>query len=364
MRNRGLIIAWTLLVLALLAAFVYAEATFNAGRPVASAPVGDKATGEGIKPDAEAVGAEEGAALVGAPAVGGGPPGRVVEQIDISGATPPVESALPEAPAPRQPPQPNAQMAKPAAAEKTPDVAPPPRIANAAPAPPELGLPRIVVIVSEIGLGSARSRQAIERLPPTISLAVMSFAADRDEWIDAARASGHEALIAVPMEPVNYPRIDPGPAPLLIDRDDLENLARFESALRNAGPVVGVLAHMGDRFLADSARLRPILAATQDRGMIFVDNRASPDSAVKAIATELGVYIVENDRFIDADPSADQIDRRLAELEDIARRRGMAVGLAAPYPIAIERIRGWAEGLPARGIQLAPASSLAAPPEG
>jgi len=354
MQNRGLIIAWTLLVLALGSAVFYAEMAYDLGRPSALAPVGDQATGDAIQPDADAVGDTGGAALVGAAPMGDGPPGRAVEAVEI--ATP----ATPEAP-PKPTPSPVAAPRTPSAA---PDPETPARIAYAAPVPADDGKPRIAIIINEIGLSSARSRQAIERLPPAVTMAVLSFADDRSEWIAAARAKGHEALIAVPMEPKDYPRIDPGPAPLLIDRDDLENLARFDAAVRDAGPVVGVLAHMGDVFLANAERLRPILAATQDRGMIFVDNRSTPDSAVTELAAPIGVHVLLNDRFIDAEPSVDQIDRRLAELEDIARRAGQSVGIAAPYPIVIERIRAWAEGLDARGLRLTPVSALAVVPGG
>lgn len=356
MKNRGLIIAWSVLLLALATAVFYAEVAYNAGRPVASAPVGGQATGKAIQPDAEAVGAAEGAAVVGASPMGDGPPGRAVEQVEI--ATPPAGSQ----PAP-QPARPPSAMAKPMPTGAPPSQTPA-RIAYAAPAPAGDGKPQIAIIVSEIGLSNARSRQAIERLPPAVSLAVISFADGRTEWVAAAHAAGHEVLIAVPMEPKNYPRIDPGPAPLLIDRDDLENLARFEAAVRGVGPVVGVLAHKGDQFLANAERLRPILAATQDRGMIFVDNRSTPDSAVIGLASRLNVHVLLNDRFIDAEPSTDQIDRRLAELEDIARRVGQSVGIATPYPIAIERIRAWAEGLEDRGLRLAPVSAIAAVPGG
>lgn len=360
MKHRGLIIAWAVLFLALGTAVFYAEVTYNAGRPVASAPVGGMATGDAIKPDANAVGDAEGAAVVGASPMGDGPPGRAVEQVEMT-APPPESQPAPQAETRPEPSMPTATTPAPMA---VPNSQIPARIAYAAPAPADDGKPRIAIIISEIGLGNARSRQAIERLPPAVTLAVLSFADDRSDWVAAARAAGHEVLIAVPMEPKNYPRIDPGPAPLLIDRDDLENLTRFETAVRGAGPVVGVLAHKGDLFLTNAERLRPILAATQDRGMIFVDNRSTPDSAVTDLASRLDMHVLLNDRFIDAEPSADQIDRRLAELEDIARRVGKSVGIAAPYPIAIERIRAWAEGLEARGLRLAPVSALAVVPTG
>lgn len=339
MRDRLLIVAWILLLLALAAAFFYAEYSFEGGPGAGVAQSGDAATGAKIEADPNATGAAEGTAIVGAPPQGQGPAGAATDVVKAPEAAEP-----PPKPEPAPPPR----------------VSPPARVAYASAEPADDGRPRIVVIMSEIGLSSARSRQAIERLPPAVTMAVMAYADERAEWIEASRAAGHESLLAIPMEPDDYPRIDPGPEPLLIDRDDLENLARFDNALSGIAGIVGVLAHRGSRFLEEQDRLRPILAATQDRGLIFVDSRSTPASAVAELAGELELYVLLNDRFIDEIPSRDQIDRRLAELEDIARRDGAAVGVASPRPVTIERIRAWAEELGERGFVLAPAASVAA----
>lgn len=326
MRDRGLAIAWTALCLLLAASGLYAETSYRFGR---------------------GGGEPAGAALDVAPA--DAPPGTGV---GISGQ--PVEGQ----PAPPAPP-PVQDIARQPAAERQPSEPPPPRVAFAAAHPPEDGRARIVIIVSEIGLSRARSRDAIDRLPEAVTMAVMAYADDRASWVDDIRAAGHEALLAVPMEPEDYPRIDPGPGPLLTNMDDLENLARYDKALSNASGVVGVLAHMGGRFLAESARMRPILAATVDRGLLFVDSRASPDSAVEALSRGRELHVLLNDRFIDVEPSQQAIAQRLDELEAIAARQGHAVGIALPYPVSIELIRAWAADLETRGAVLAPASAVA-----
>lgn len=344
MRDRLLIVAWVALFALLASAGLYAEFAYDGGRAAGAAMPGDAADGTKVEVDPNATGSPTGAALTGAERQGGGPPGRAVSQVQLP---------TPEAGRPARPGDP---------ALRDGGETPPARIAFAAAQPPADGRPRIALIMSEIGLGRARSRQAIDRLPPGITVAVMAYAEDRESWVTAARAAGHEVLLAMPMEPFDYPRVDPGPEPLLVDLDDTENLARYDRALRDAGGVVGVLAHMGARFLATEARLRPVLAATQDRGLIFVDARSGPDSAVEKLAGTLGLHVVLNDRFVDAEPSRDAIDRRLGELEAIALRRGYAAGVATPYPVAIEQIRKWAAGLGERGLTLAPTTAIAGLP--
>ena len=57
-----------------------------------------------------------------------------------------------------------------------------------------------------------------------------------------------------------------------------------------------------------------------------------------------------------------EVEARLAQLEKIARERGMALGLAdSPTPMTIDRISAWATSLPVRGIVLVPVSAVVAP---
>jgi uncharacterized protein len=65
------------------------------------------------------------------------------------------------------------------------------------------------------------------------------------------------------------------------------------------------------------------------------------------------------DRVVDFETTADAIDRELLQLEALALENGSAVGVGYAYPVTIEQLRIWTEGLKAKGYQLAPASSAA-----
>ena len=361
--GRGLLIAWIALFILLSGAVIYAELTYDGLQSRGDSSVDGLATsGAAIDPSpGGGRGAATGTALVGARPSGDGLAGRATNIRNIGEETPasgPTETA----PAPPAAPA-AAPAAEPPRIRPGRRVGPAPREAFALAAPPDDGKPRIAIVMNEIGLARARSRQAIERMPEGVTMAVMAYADNPSEWLNAARSAGHETLLSVPMEPIAYDRVDPGPSPLLIDLSDEENLNRYDRAISQASGFVGVLAHMGGRFLADPDRLRPVLALTETKGLIFVDNRSGPDSAVAELAGPLGVHILLNDRFVDEQPSRDAISKRLKELEAIAERRGYAVGLATPYPVSIDRIGRWAEGLAARGFHLAPVSALAARPQ-
>lgn len=219
--------------------------------------------------------------------------------------------------------------------------------------------PRIAIIVAGLGLKESTSAEAIDKLPPDVTLAFTPYARNLDEWSARARAGGHELLIQVPMEPVDFPTSDPGPKALMTNLSAADNRSRLEWTLARTTGYVGVMTYMGSRYTADAGAVQATAALLKARGLMIVDSRTAEQSAIPAVAGHMGLPRAVATRFIDATPTRAAVDARLAELERFARQNGAAIGIASDYPGSIERIATWAAGLEARGLVLAPASALA-----
>ncbi len=217
--------------------------------------------------------------------------------------------------------------------------------------------PRIAVVVAGLGLGRAATAAAI-RLPSDVTLAFLSHARDLQEWIDRARAAGHEVMLDVPMEPTNFPRIDPVPHALLTSLPGTENVDRLKWHLGRATGYVGITDTMGSRFATSADALRPVLSALRVRGLIFLDSRAARDSVAARLATTIGLARAINDRFLDNQASRAAIDRRLSEVERIARETGYSVAIGYAYPVTLERLERWLMTLDEKRLALAPVSAV------
>ncbi|MCK5041964.1 MAG: divergent polysaccharide deacetylase family protein [Sphingomonadales bacterium] len=218
--------------------------------------------------------------------------------------------------------------------------------------------PRISIIIVGMGLSESATQNSINMLPPDISLAFSPYGQNMERWTEEARQNGHETLLMVPMEPLDFPINDPGPHTLINTLPASDNLDRLYYVLSRMQGYVGVVNDMGSKFTADPDAIAPIMQDLQRRGLIFVDARTSRLTVAATSAREFGVPRAQNDRYIDNDVSAAQIDRYLRELENIALRSGNAVGIARPYPITIERLVLWAADLRMRGIELAPITAM------
>jgi polysaccharide deacetylase 2 family uncharacterized protein YibQ len=219
--------------------------------------------------------------------------------------------------------------------------------------------PRIAVIISELGLSSAATTASIQTMPADISLAFSPYSDNLNQWIGLARAAGHEVLLNLPMEPINFPANDPGPRALLTNLSAQQNLERLDWVLGRIQGYVGVTNHMGSRFTTMQEAIKPVLSAINDRGLMFVDSRASTRSIAAKLASDIGLPRAINDRQIDQEASRPAIDGRLAEIERIARDTGSAVAMAQPYPVSLERLRAWLPTLEIKGLVLAPITAVA-----
>lgn len=198
--------------------------------------------------------------------------------------------------------------------------------------PPAVGprKPRVAILLTGLGLSASQTQAAIQ-LPGEISLGFLPHAPGLGSKLAEARAAGHEVLLHLPMEPRNYPNDDPGPHALLTSLTPAANLERLEWSLSRGVGYVGVINRSGARFAESDSDLRPVLLSLRNRGLMYVDaSEAGPRNALK-LADQLRVPRGGIDRRIDAEAARGAIDAQLAELEQIARQAGQAVGLGEPF---------------------------------
>ncbi|MAZ03217.1 MAG: hypothetical protein CMN56_08765 [Sneathiella sp.] len=218
--------------------------------------------------------------------------------------------------------------------------------------------PLIAIILSDAGFSASRTREAIKVLPAPITFAFNPYGSNLQEFVDQARSKGHEILLQLPMEPKGYPRIDPGPQALRTDLEDAENLERLDWVLGRITGYVGLTNQMGSKFTSEPASITPILQAMKEKGLLYLDSRTASDSVAADIAAQLDIPVAINNRFLDHKADGNVIDKRLEDLENIARRAGFSVGIAYPHTETFQHIIDWASTLDKKGLTLAPITAI------
>jgi polysaccharide deacetylase 2 family uncharacterized protein YibQ len=215
-------------------------------------------------------------------------------------------------------------------------------------------MPAIAIVIHGLGVGAAKTNDAIMKLPGAVTLAFTPYGSDPAKLVERARTQGHEVLLQVPMEPFDYPDNDPGPQTLLTNANAEQNIDRLHWHLSRFQGYAGLANFMGSRFVATDAAMQPLIREAAKRGLAYFDDGTVPRSVAGQIAQGQAVPFAKADLTIDVVPTAVEIDRALAQLETVARQRGTAVGVASALPISIDRIASWTKVLEGRGILLVP----------
>lgn len=218
---------------------------------------------------------------------------------------------------------------------------------------------RIALVVSGMGISESATAHAIETLPPEVTLSFAPYGPRLQEWIDKARAAGHEVLLELPMEPFGYPQNDPGPHTLLTGGNTAENITRLEWLMSRFTGYAGVMNYQGARFTASSSALKPVLSALGARGLLYVDNGASARSLAPALARETGLPAIQATRIVDPVQNPEVIATALDVLAAVSDESGSAIGVASGFPVTVDALAQWAVKIRDDGYVLVPVTALA-----
>ena len=189
-------------------------------------------------------------------------------------------------------------------------------------------MPVVAIVVGGLGVGAAKTADAIMKLPPAVTLAFTPYGADPTKLAERARAQRHEILLQVPMEPFDYPDNDPGPQTLLTTLSPEQNIDRLYWHLSRLQGYAGIANFMGARFVATDAVMQPIIRKLT-RGLGYLDDSSTPRSTAPALAA--GRRPCAKSRFTIVPYRLG--DRPACKLETLAKERGGRGGIASALPV-------------------------------
>jgi len=226
-------------------------------------------------------------------------------------------------------------------APKPPKVTPPPPKAAA---PVDIGYDR----------GLARKFMAF-KVP--LTFAVLPDSPFGDTLVKEIKAHGLELMLHQPMEPQEYPSVNPGPGALLSTMTADELIAQLERNLDQLPGVRGVNNHMGSQLTTESSRMYQVFSVIKKRDLYFIDSRSTADTICRPSAHMFQVPFAERDIFLDHFQEAAFMRKQFRLLAKEARKHGQAVAIAHPHRLTVKIFK---EMLPElqKQVQLVPASEI------
>ncbi|MER8699126.1 divergent polysaccharide deacetylase family protein [Mesorhizobium sp. M1273] len=222
---------------------------------------------------------------------------------------------------------------------------------------------RVALVIGGLAVSQTGTQAAIAKLPAEVTLAFAPQGNSIGRWMQVARQSGHEVIMQVPLEPFDYPNVNPGRNTLTVAATPDENLKNLRWALSRTTNYTGVMNYMGARFSADATAMGPLMAELGKRGLAYVDDGSSARSLAPELALKDGVPFVGGDTAIDAVQDRGAILKKLDGLEATARAKGFAVGIGSAFDLTVDTVSSWVTEAKKRGIEIVPVSAVAIDPE-
>ena len=143
-------------------------------------------------------------------------------------------------------------------------------------------------------------------------------------------------MLHLPMEPDEFPKVDPGPGALLTSMSPDVLIDQLNKNIDAVPYVKGVNNHMGSKMTRVSTQLYQIFSVLKKRNLFFIDSLTTADSLCKPSARLFRVPFAQRDVFLDHIQKPEFIRNQINLLLKIAESHGEAIGIAHPYEITFD----------------------------
>ena len=222
---------------------------------------------------------------------------------------------------------------------------------------------RVAIVIGGLAVSQTGTQEAIEKLPAEVTLAFAPQGNSIGRWMQAARRKGHEILVQAPLEPFDYPNVDPGRNTLTVAATPEENLDKLRWTLSRTTNYTGIMNYTGARFVADANAMAPVMAELGKRGLLYLDDGSTARSVAADLALKDRVPFAAGDAIIDAERDRGAILKKLDQLEATARAKGFALGSGSAFDVTIDAVTSWVAEAKKRGIEIVPVSAVTIDPE-
>lgn len=197
--------------------------------------------------------------------------------------------------------------------------------------------PRIAIIIDDIGY-DRKIALALFDLHPNITFSILPFSPYGRDISKKLHAKGAQLMLHLPMEPTEYPDVNPGPGAILSSMSPDQLLAQLKKDINDIPHIKGVNNHMGSKITANSAQMNQIFTILKKEQLFFIDSKTAPKSQGKASARLLNLQFAQRDVFLDNFQDIEYITGQFKQLIRIANKHGSAIGIGHPYKATLDAL--------------------------
>jgi len=212
--------------------------------------------------------------------------------------------------------------------------------------------PVISFVLKDFGLSDKASNMALDILPPEVSFLLSPYADLPQEWINRARAAGHEVWMELPIQ--QDKRSDTG-LNTIYHHDSLaeKGKAMRVSLARGLG-YVGVGFFMDRGVKETKEHYIKLIEELYGRGLAALELNSHAPTFIEVMAITKAAPFIKTTGEIER---ASGVDPFLT-IEKTAQESRQAIALVPPYPVMIKDLALWIEKVGKVDYVISPASAI------
>lgn len=198
--------------------------------------------------------------------------------------------------------------------------------------------PKIAIIIDDIGY-NRKIAENLASLDSGLTFSVLPKTPHCRSIAINAHKKGIEIMMHLPMEPNEYPKINPGPGAILVSMSADETTELLKSHIAAIPWICGVNNHMGSRLTTHSSKMYQIFVTLKKENLFFIDSRTSPQSLCRPSARLIQLPFAERDVFLDHIQVPGAVKRQIRLLLKTAAKTGSAIGIGHPHQVTYEVLK-------------------------
>jgi len=218
---------------------------------------------------------------------------------------------------------------------------------------------KIAIIIDDFGYHDNKTTD--EFLKFNYPLTVSIIPGQKHSTKIAREAKNHKKTIMIhlPMEPLEE-EVEDTEYTIMTNMSDSVIADRIQKAFAFLPDAVGINNHMGSKATADTHVMAIVVNELKLKGKFFVDSKTTNKSVIAEVAMKYRLNFAMNDGFLERKNNEDEsyIQRKLAAVAKIAKRRGKAVVIGHPYKETIKVLAEEIPNLEKQGFKIVPITEV------
>jgi len=183
----------------------------------------------------------------------------------------------------------------------------------------------IAFIIDDCGYSEDLAKELAD-IPYPLTMAIIPHTKFAAETAKIGRGKGKTIFLHQPMQPVSYPKTDPGKGAILLNMPNKLIKASLESNVASVGSKIdGFNNHMGSAITQDKQKMQQVFKYMRQFTTTFVDSYTSANSVAFDECKAAGFNCGLNRKFIDNESDYGYIRSKIIEGAEIARNDGNVI---------------------------------------